>query len=85
MMRNVFTFMVLTVACLPSLASAAASDVSQALRERAETLCRDDALRLCANALPDEAAVIACMRPKRASLTASCRTVFDEVNREVRR
>lgn len=69
----------------PSVALAAAADVSPALRAQAEAVCRDDALRLCADAVPDETAILACMRTKRAQLSAPCRAVFDEVVRDVRR
>ena len=50
-------------ALLPSVASAGVEDVSPALREQAEAVCREDAMRLCADAIPDETAIIACMGP----------------------
>ncbi|WP_237482784.1 hypothetical protein [Lichenibacterium dinghuense] len=78
-------FATLATLVVPSAALAAAADVSPALRARAEAVCRDDALRLCADAIPDETAILTCMRPKRAQLSAPCRTVFNEVVRNVRR
>ena len=77
--------LVLATALIPPVALASEEDVSPALRRHAEAPCRGDALRLCADAIPDEAAILACMRPKRASLSPSCRGVFDEVMRTVRR
>lgn len=85
-MLHVLTFtLALTTVLVPALAIAADSNVSPALRAQAEALCRDDAVRLCADAIPDEAAILACMGPKRAALKAPCRKVFDEVVDEVRR
>ena len=72
-------------AVIASTAHAEAADVGPALRTRAETVCRDDALRLYADAVPDEAAILACMRPKRDLLSAPCRTIYDEVAKIVGR
>jgi hypothetical protein len=72
-------------ALLTSTAFAGVDDVTPALRKQAEAVCQADALRLCADAIPDETAVVSCMRPKRALLTVPCRKIFDEVTREVRR
>lgn len=69
----------------PSMVFAGEADVSPALRAQTEAVCRDDAVRLCTDAMPDESAILACMRPKRAMLTPSCRKVFDEVVQNVRR
>ncbi len=77
--------LLLATVLLPSLALAGEADVSPALRAQAEVMCKDDAVRLCADAIPDESAILACMRPKRAMLTAPCRKVFDEVVQDVRR
>ena len=85
MSRVLTVTLALTIVLVPAMALAAETDVSPALRAKAEALCRDDALRLCADAIPDEPAIITCMRPKRASLTAPCRKVFDEVVRDMRR
>ena len=82
-------FLAASAAVLAALASSMAlaseADVDPALRTRAEAVCRDDAVRLCANAIPDETAILACMRPKRTLLSAPCRRVFDEVVLDLRR
>ena len=84
-MQSISTIVWLSAVLLSSVASAGVEDVSPALREQAEAVCRDDAMRLCADAIPDETAIIACMRPKRAMLTVPCRKIFDEVMQDVRR
>lgn len=38
--------------------------------------CDDDVMRLCSEAFPDQDKVVACMKAKRAQLTAVCRTTF---------
>ena len=77
--------LLLATVLLTSTVLASEGDVSPALRAQAEAVCRDDAFRLCADAVPDESAILACMRPKRAMLTAPCRKVFDEVAQNLRR
>ena len=84
-MRSSPVMLLILVLALPSAALAGIADVSPALRERAEAVCRDDAIRLCVDAIPDEAAIVACMKPKRALLGTACRRVFDDVMRNVRR
>ena len=69
----------------PSVALASEADVSPVLRARAEAVCRDDAVRLCSAAIPDEGAILACMRPKRALLSVPCQKVFDAVVLDMRR
>ena len=85
MLRTIYLSMALFIVVVPSLSYAGVAEVSPALRGEAEALCQSDALRLCAEAVPDETAIVACMRPKRSELTPSCRKVFDEVVRAVRR
>ena len=85
MHRAIYVSMVAYAVLVPTLSLAGAADVSPALRGEAEALCRTDAMRLCAEAIPDESAILECMRPKRSELTPSCRKVFDEVVRAVRR
>lgn len=84
-MRSIYALTLALGALAPAFAVAGTVDVSPDLRQRAEAACQDDALRLCADAIPDESAIIACMRPKRASLAASCRSAFDEVARRLAR
>lgn len=76
---------VILAAQASSMALAGEADVGPALRARAQAECRDDALRLCADAIPDKGAVLACMRPKRVLLSTPCRKVFDEVVLDLRR
>ena len=84
-MRSIYALTLALGALAPAFAVAGTVDVSPDLRQRAEAACKDDALRLCADAIPDESAIIACMRPKRASLAAPCRSAFDEVARRLAR
>lgn len=60
---------------LPSLASAEIT--TDSVRQRAEQACYDDANRLCADAIPDEAKITACMKVHRAQLNPKCRAIFD--------
>ncbi len=85
MLHAIPVSLILSALLGPSMALAGVADVSPALRGEAESLCQSDAVRLCADALPDETAIVACMRPKRSQLTPSCRKVFDEVVRAVSR
>lgn len=85
MLRVIHFTLVVCAILVPSIALAGTADVSTALRVQAEAVCKDDAMRLCADAIPDESAVVACMRPKRSELTPPCRKVFDEVVQAVRR
>ena len=70
---------IFAIAMLAATSAAAAGSVSPELRQKAETVCFEDASRLCPEALTDEGQVVACMRGKRTLLTASCRTVYDQV------
>ena len=79
MLRILAVSALLFAAQASPMALAGEADISPALRARAEAACRDDAVRLCAEAIPDENAILACMRPKRALLSAPCRRAFDEV------
>ena len=70
----------LTSACL-----AGAQDVSPQLRQTAIDTCSGDAMRLCPMAMTDEAAAVSCMADKRPQLTQSCRVVYDQVARLLKR
>lgn len=85
MLRAIYVCLTLSTVVVTTPSRAGVADVSPALRGEAEALCKSDALRLCSEALPDETAIVDCMRPKRSELTPSCRKVFDEVVRAVRR
>ena len=51
------------------------------LRQQAEHDCYPDAQRLCADAMPDEAKVQACMTAKRRQLGPACSKVFDAADK----
>ncbi len=60
---------------IPTLA--AADITTDSVRQRAEQACYDDANRLCADAIPDEEKIKACMAVHRLKLSPKCREVFD--------
>ena len=60
---------------IPTLASAEIT--TDTVRQRAEQACYDDANRLCADAIPDEEKIKACMTVHRKQLSPKCREVFD--------
>ena len=41
--------------------------------------CTSDAFRLCVAAIPNQSAVIACLRSKRSQLSPTCRQLFDRI------
>jgi hypothetical protein len=43
--------------------------------------CQDDALRLCPDAIPDEARVASCMERQKAKLSPGCRAMFTPSHR----
>ena len=59
----------------PTLASAEIG--TDTVRQRAEQACYDDVNKLCADAIPDEAKITACMKVHRAQLNPKCRSIFD--------
>ncbi len=61
-----------------------AGTVSPELRQRAESVCFNDASRLCSNAMADEGQIVSCMKGKRDLLTVPCRMAFDEVARALK-
>jgi hypothetical protein len=40
--------------------------------------CRPDVYRLCAGEIPNVAAITACLRARKASLSDACRAVFEQ-------
>ena len=60
---------------LPTLASAEIK--TETVRQKAEQACYDDVNRLCADAIPDEEKIKACMKVHREQLSPKCRTIFD--------
>ncbi len=57
--------------------SALSSGSSFAFSAEAQQMCTGDAFRLCSSEIPDISAITACMRKRRADLSAGCRTVMD--------
>jgi len=53
--------------------------VAQTAAERAA--CKSDAFRLCAEEIPNVRQVVACMRARKARLSAPCKLVFDRHER----
>jgi hypothetical protein len=45
--------------------------------ESERAACAPDVFRLCGSEIPDVDRIIACMKAKKASLSAPCRVVFD--------
>lgn len=43
-----------------------------------EAACRDDAIRLCAEFIPDRDKITLCMQKKTAQLGPACRAIFGE-------
>ncbi|MEH3147877.1 MAG: hypothetical protein PGN34_21605 [Methylobacterium frigidaeris] len=66
--------MIATVAALVVLQGAAAAQTTDDERNR---ICGADVMRLCLNAIPDRARIIACMQVQRDNLSPACRTLFD--------
>ena len=77
--------LLLALSGVPSTAMASEADISLASRAHAEAVCRTEAISLCADAISDESAIIACMRPKRGLLVSPCRKAFVAVVEELRR
>jgi hypothetical protein len=46
------------------------------LRDRQVAACSGDAMRLCSDAIPDEAKVTSCMMARKPDLSAGCRALF---------
>ena len=70
-----YTALVMTIST-PVLAAKPMSD-KERLRQEAEHVCYNDATTLCADAVPDEDKITACMKVKRAQLSPECGKVFD--------
>ena len=60
-------------------ASTIAVSPGSASYERARQMCMGDAMRLCSSELPSIARITACMRRNKASVSAGCRAVMDEM------
>jgi len=53
-------------------------------RAQQQAACEDDALRLCPNQIPDEAAIRNCLARQKASLSPACRAQFKAAPRRRR-
>ena len=67
MKHAVFVLVAVTVGAVPALAQTSAE----------RSACTPDVLRLCASHIPHAAAITACLRAKRTSLSSTCRVVMD--------
>lgn len=66
------------VVALTSIAGTAASAQGvEYFRQQGQMTCMGDVMSLCADSIPDESRIIACMRQRHAQLSAGCRQVFD--------
>jgi len=62
------------ILCLiaPISAHAAAGEAEK------EAACRDDAMRLCSQNIPDRDKITSCMRERMPKLSPACRAVFED-------
>jgi hypothetical protein len=60
--------------------SIVASSSSFAYSARAQRMCMSDAMRLCSSEIPSVARITSCMRRNKASVSAGCRAVMDEMD-----
>ena len=74
MVLRIFTAAVVLTA---SMACAEARNNGPTLRDQQQAACYDDVQRLCASAMPDVEKVTACMKPKKAVVSAKCRALWD--------
>lgn len=71
----------LMLAMTGPLMAAKQPSAKEMLRQQAEHDCYPDAQRLCADAMPDEGKVQACMTAKRRQLSPACGKVFDAADK----
>ena len=72
---------VLVLSMTSPLLAAKQPSAKEMLRQEAEHVCYSDAQRLCADAMPDEDKVEACMKGKRAQLSPACGKVFEKASK----
>lgn len=65
----------LGLAMVTLLSGTAAAQPVTAAQKRA---CTPDVYRLCASEIPNRAAITACLRRQRGSLSDACRAVFEQ-------
>ena len=70
------TGMVLMLAAGAAMAPSAA--LAHAGSEAEQRACTPDVFRLCLSAIPDEGAIVACLKSKRSLLSPACAEVFSD-------
>lgn len=71
------TRILLAAVTLCSLSQTAFARIHQpSLRDREQAACYNDAMRLCKDAVPNEAKIARCMRAKIAQVSTGCRRYF---------
>lgn len=70
-------FLVAAALLIAATAGAGARNNGPTLRDQQQAACYDDVQRLCSAAMPDVAKVTACMKPKKAVVSAKCRALWD--------
>ena len=78
MTKNLLNATVLCCLLSPFSARADAIENKYQVTDAEKAACGSDAVSLCGDAGEDEDKLLACMKGKRADLSAGCRPVFDE-------
>ena len=63
-----------------AISFASAKDAAVTRQDQQQAACYDDAQRLCGDAMPDVDKVIACMKPRKAQVSAKCAAFYDAEN-----
>lgn len=71
------TRLLVAAALLATTAVAEAKNSGPTLRDRQQAACYGDVQRLCGEAMPNIDKVTACMKPKKALVSAPCRALWD--------
>lgn len=71
-MRTTIVTAGLLMALSVAIPASAATASKEQLRQQAQALCSDDAMRLCGDVVADEAQASACMKTHRAQLSPQC-------------
>lgn len=75
-MPRIAACLCITIAFLTAANALTLSDRDR-LKKQAQRLCYDDVQKLCADAVPDEAKIQACMQAHVAQLSPACRKVTE--------
>jgi hypothetical protein len=73
MMRNAVWVSLVAALCLASLGADARS---RRAPEDGERACKPDVFRLCREAIPNQAKIVACLKKKKKELSPACRKVM---------